>query len=141
MRVKGPKSARTRASVVPASGETGESCSPLSMLKSELLPVLGCPTITTVCFSPSSTSPWACFRFMEFMKLRIDEMLVGSDLSVARPSSRIFLGRVLRNTLSYILIMRLRFSCADSDDVFILLLATLLFLPYCELLRQALICS
>src|SRR5712692_7304868 len=118
MRVNGPKSARTRERVVPASGETGESCSPLSMLKSELLPVLACPTITMVCLSPSSTSPWACFKLIAFMKLRIDEMLDGSDLSVASPSSRTVLG-LLRNILSYNLVKRLRLSCE-------LLLTTLL---------------
>ena len=130
MRVKGPKSVRTSSRVVPGWGETLEIFSPLILLKRVLLPVLGCPTITTVLFSPCSTSSCACFQFTAFIKPCTAPMVPGRFLIVLIPSSRMFLGLLLLRTALFTTSTVIFFLCSSSSSEYLrLFLATLYFLP------------
>src|SRR5205809_1021908 len=129
IRVKGPKSLRTRERVVPASGETGESCSPLILLKSVLLPVLGWPTMTTILSRFRCTSPCACFQFKAFMKVCIVGRL-GRDFSMLVPTSRGLRGRFeFRKTLLRYSSATASLFCSSSPGFFCSLLATRYILP------------
>src|SRR5579875_504869 len=126
--VNGPKSVRTSVRVEPGRAETAESCCPLILLNSVLLPVLGRPTITTVLLRFCSTSSCARRQFTAFINPCTMPILAGRLRKVLIPSSRRLRGRSLfRKTLCRRSFPNF-FFCSSPEPF--LLVATLFFLPY-----------